>query len=89
MASPKRKRVNPARKYEREFIPISVHRATSAAAKAAGFWAAGALTQASIAYLRVTPSTVWRTVKEAAAVTAAARPKGASPAPTPGLSLTE
>jgi hypothetical protein len=35
MASPKR--VNPARKYERLFMPISVHRATSAAAKAAAF----------------------------------------------------
>jgi hypothetical protein len=35
MASPKR--VNPARKYERLFMPISVLRATSAAAKAAAF----------------------------------------------------
>src|ERR687886_1092994 len=89
MASPNRKRVNPARKYEKLFIPISVHLATSAAAKAAGFWAAGAFIQASMAYLRVTPSTAWRTVKEAAVVTAAARPKGASPAPDPGLALTE
>src|SRR5215212_2336984 len=62
MASPKRNRVNPARKYEKLFIPISVHRATSAAAKAAGFWGAGALVQASIAYLKVMPSTAWRTV---------------------------
>src|SRR5215217_469618 len=89
MASPKRKRVSPARKYERLFIPISIHLATSTAAKAAGFWSAGALIQASIAYLRVTPSTAWRTVKEAAVVTAAARPKGASPAPAPGLALME
>jgi hypothetical protein len=52
IASPKRKRVNPARRNERLFIAISVHRATSAAAKAAGFWGAGALVQASIAYLK-------------------------------------
>ena len=46
-------------------------------------------TQASTAYLRVMPSTACRTVKEDAVVTAAAKPKGASPAPAPGLARTE
>ncbi|MDQ3603620.1 MAG: hypothetical protein M3385_07160 [Actinomycetota bacterium] len=70
-------------------MPISIHLTASAAAKAAGFWAAGALTQASTALLRAMPSTAWRTVKEAAVVTAAARAKGARPAPVPGLAPTE
>jgi hypothetical protein len=37
MAKPNRKRVSPARKNEKLFIAISVHRIASAAAKADGF----------------------------------------------------
>jgi hypothetical protein len=45
------------RKFERLFMPISVHLTASAAAKAAVSWSAGALAQASTARLRVMPST--------------------------------
>lgn len=64
-------------------MPISTHLIASAAANAALSWSAGVSIQASTARLRAMPSTACRTVKEAAAVTAAARPNGASPAPAP------
>jgi hypothetical protein len=41
MATPYRKRVRPVRKFERLFMPISVHLTASAAAKVAVFSAAG------------------------------------------------
>ncbi len=50
------------RKFERAFMPISVHLTASAAAKAAVCWSAGAEAQASTARFRVMLSTACKTV---------------------------